>query len=376
MPIGADIIAAVSECLADHAGLELPAWLVEARVTSRIAALAVSPASYVALITSPRGASELARLIEAVRVGESRLFRHRAQIAALVDDVVPALRARGKRAVKIWSAGCSTGQEAYTLATVLDRTLPGTSISILATDVSAEALAVAREARYPMSAYADIPEEWRDAFVLDGDEVCVRPAVADLVTFEQANLLDGTAHRGFDIVWCRNVLIYFTEAARQQVIDRLVAATVVGGCVFAGYSESLREVTQLKAVRAGEAVYYVKAEPARASSRDLAPARPTPPPAPITLAPPQDNELLVLDQRPTARDVAAAVSARLAIVGLRRLVVDLDPAELLDEDIASTLTRARAAARAAGVELVLKATRAGTRRWLARNALDTQEGHP
>lgn len=385
MPIGADIVAAISKRLAAHAGLELPAWLVEARVTSRIAALAVSPPSYVALISSPRGVNELDRLIEAVRTGESRLFRHAGQIAALVDDVVPALRARGKRAVKVWSAGCSTGEEPYTLAAVLGRALPGTEVSILATDVSADALAVARGGRYPMSAYADIPDEWRDAFVVDDDAVCVRPEVAELVTFERANLLDGTAHRGFDIVWCRNVLIYFTDSARQQVIDRLVAATVIGGYVFAGYSESLREVAQLEAVRGGEAVYYVRSErvPARASSRELPldsrtardleiPSELTPRPALTASAPPHD-ELLVLDLRPTARDVASAVSTRLAIVGLRRLVIDLDPAELLDDDIAPTLARARAAARAAGVELVLKATRAGTRRWLVRNALDVPE---
>lgn len=389
MPIGADIVAAVSRRLAAHAGLDLPTWLVEARVTSRIAALEVSPPSYVALISSPRGASELDRLIEAVRVGESRLFRHGGQIAALVDEVVPALRAGGKRAVKVWSAGCSTGEEPYTLAAVLGRALPGIQVSILATDVSADALAVARDGRYPMSAYGDIPDEWRDAFIVDGDAVCVRPEVAELVTFERANLLDATARRGFDIVWCRNVLIYFTDSARQQVIDRLVAATVIGGYVFAGYSESLREVAQLEAVRGREAVYYMRSDraPARASSCELAvdpkaaresevSSEPTPRPTPIPRAASQHDEVLALGPRPTARDVASALSARLAIVGLRRLVIDLDPAELLDDDIAPTLSRARAAARAAGVELVLKATRAGTRRWLARNALDLSEDSP
>lgn len=381
MPVGSDILSAIAQRLAEHAGLELPPWLVEARVTSRIAALDVTPASYVALIASPRGASELDRLIEAVRVGESRLFRHRAQIAALVDDVVPALRARGKRSVRIWSAGCSTGEEPYTLAVVLARTMPGTSISILATDVSADALAVARGGRYPASACGDIPESWRDAFVFDDEGVRVRPEHAALVTFERANLLDGSAHRGFDIVWCRNVLIYFTPAARQQVIEQLVAATVPGGYVFVGYSESLREVPQLQAVRGGEAVYYVKSGhvPARPVLRDPALDRRievtselTPPPTRIPLAPPEDA-LLVLTAQPTAQEVATAVSARLAIIGLRRLVIDLDPAELLDDDIAPMLVRARAAARTANVELVLKATRAGTRRWLARHALAPQK---
>jgi chemotaxis protein methyltransferase CheR len=389
MPVGPDIVAAIAERLAEHAGLELPTWLVEARVASRVAALEITPANYVALVRSPRGTSELDRLIEAVRVGESRLFRHRGQIGALVNDVVPALRASGKRSLKIWSAGCSTGEEPYTLAAVLARALAGTSISIsiLATDVSADALEIARGGRYSASAQAHIPEGWRDAFVIGDDGVSVRPEVGALVTFERANLLEGSAPRGFDIVWCRNVLIYFTPAARQQVIDRLVGATVPGGYVFVGYSESLREIAELRPVRGGEAVYYVRAEraPARGPTRERAEGRVerrfepaselTPPPTRIPLAPPPDD-LLVLDGQPNARDVAAAVSARLAIVGLRRLVIDLDPAQLLDDEIAPILARARAAARAANVELVLKATRSGTRRWLARHALDRQEEQP
>src|SRR5690606_3729706 len=87
------IIAGVSRRLVEHAGLELPAWVIEARTRARLVVLAITPEAYVELIASPRGAGELGALIEAVRVGESSLFRHRSQIAALTDVVVPALRA-------------------------------------------------------------------------------------------------------------------------------------------------------------------------------------------------------------------------------------------------------------------------------------------
>ena len=371
MALGPDMIAAIAQRLAERAGFELPTWIVEARAASRIAALGLTPAAYVELIGSPRGSAELDVLIEAVRVGESRLFRHRSQIAALTEHVVPALR--GRRAVKVWSAGCSTGEEPYTLAAVLHRALPGCAISILATDVSANALAIARTAVYAPSAIRDVPDAWRDAFLVETDAVRVRPEVAALVRFERANLVDSTTIRGCDLVWCRNVLIYFTDEARQRVIDRIVAATAPGGFVFVGYSETLRDVPELHAVRANEAVYYVRGRP----SRPIAP-RPvpeversevTPPPARIPLEPPPDD-VLALRGHPNARDVTAELTARLASAGLSRLVVDLDHAELLEDELAPVLRRARAAARTAHVELVLRATRAGTRRWLSRHALD------
>src|SRR5690242_20133612 len=134
------MVAAVSRVLATHAGLELPAWVVEARATARIAKLGIDANDYAGLIDSVRGQAELEELIETVRVGESRLFRHRQQIAAITDVVIPALRANRKRAVKVWSAGCAAGEEPYTLAAVLGRALPGVQVTIIATDVSADAL--------------------------------------------------------------------------------------------------------------------------------------------------------------------------------------------------------------------------------------------
>lgn len=251
-------MASVAKRLAERVGLELPAWVIEARTSARIAALDMTPAEYVALIESGRGSSELDELVESVRVGESRLFRHRSQIAALADIIAPQLRAKGKRTVRVWSAGCSTGEEPFTLAVVLAKALPGVSISITATDVSADALSNAVAATYPASALDDVPEAWRDGFVLDGPVLRVREDLAALVRFERANLVDCVAPRGCDVVWCRNVLIYFTPAARRRVVEKLMSALAPNGTIFVGYSESLREVTDLETQRAGDAVFYTK----------------------------------------------------------------------------------------------------------------------
>jgi len=371
----ADIVSAIAQRLAAHAGLELPAWVVDARATTRIALRGCSPEDYVELIGTARGQAELAELIEAVRVGESRLFRHRSQVAVLAETIAPALR--GKRAVRVWSAGCAAGEEPYTLAIVLARAL-ACPITIVATDVSADALELARAATYPRAALDHVPPAYRDAFDVDDGVIRVKPEIAGLVDFAQANLLDGITPRGCDVVWCRNVLIYFTPDARKRVIDRLVAATAAGGFVFVGYSESLRDIPELDRVRANDAVYYVKRPPGVAP--DLTRRTPTPMAVPImklperpsqpTTPPARREELIVLAGHPDALRVTAEVSGRFAVPGLHRLTIDLDAADVLGDDLAPVLRRARAAARAAGIELAVHATRAGARRWLTRHRLE------
>lgn|GEM_PF-500568 len=475
MSLAPDIVAGVARRLAEHAGLELPAWVVEARTSARLAELDIDPASYVELIATARGAAELAALVEAVRVGESSLFRHRPQIAALVDVVVPALRAKSKRAIKVWSAGCATGEEPYTLAAVLSRAMPGVQLTVVATDVSAEALERARNATYPAGEFADVPDEWRDGFIVDGDTLHVHPDIAQLVTFERANLVDAVPPRNCDVVWCRNVLIYFSADARRRVIDRLIASLVPGGFLFVGYSETLRDISQLEPQRHGDTVFYAKKEPTspgveayrtppygtqvptRTSSlaiplatdddREITTVGVPPPPrrssksspgitlpsssaksspgiavppasgkpspslpkwdapasgksspsipttarstasaksAPIPTQPgksspnlpaarstplPSTIVRLALSGQPKPQELASLVGQRLSAPEIERLVIDLDSAEMLSDDLAPVLKRARAAATAEDVVVELVATKPGTKRWLSRHGL-------
>lgn len=442
MSLAPDIVAGVARRLAEHAGLELPAWVVEARTAARLAELDIDPASYLQLITTGRGAAELAALVEAVRVGESSLFRHRPQIAALAEVVVPALRAKNKRAVKVWSAGCATGEEPYTLAAVLSRAMPGVQLTVVATDVSAEALQRARTATYPAHEFDDVPAEWHDAFIVEGDTLHVHPDVAQLVTFERANLVDAVPPKNCDVVWCRNVLIYFSADARKRVIDRLITSLLPGGFLFVGYSETLRDITQLEAHRHGDTVFYARKEPtapgveayrtpplgtpARTSSlaipvdveRESTTVGVPPPPnrapssspgiavpptssgksspslprmssgksspsIPITPAgksspnlpvgrqtPPASSIIrIAVAGQPSPQDLLALISQRLSLPDIERLVIDLDSAEMLADELAPVLKRARAAGTAEGVAVDLIATKPGTKRWLSRHGL-------
>jgi chemotaxis protein methyltransferase CheR len=412
-----DILAGLARRLNERAGLELPAWVIASRARARMRSVGLAPAAYLELISAGRGAAELAELVEAVRVGETRFFRHQSQIDALVQVVAPAIAARGRRPVRVWSAGCASGEEAYTLALVLARALPDQPLTVVATDVSEDALRVASRGRYPRAALRHVPEAWRAGFedvaagvpLADGDDddelrdddVRVVPDIARRVSFAQANLVDGEAPRGCTVVWCRNVLIYFAPEARRRAVARLVGALEPGGWLFVGYSEQLRDVPELEPVRAADATIYMRRSGGAAANANTAsprrtpalgvPARVTPLGTPVptpsssgaTPAAASAGRLAAVAAAPQVERVArtlvaegdcaglgSAIGEALAGSGLERLEVDLDRAEFVPDEIATTLRRARAAAEAAGVVLILRATRAGTRRWLRRHGLE------
>lgn len=407
MGLAREILDGLEQCLHAHAGFDLPEWVVESRALARMSALDLDAQEYLDLLRTPRGAPELSALVEVVRVGETRFFRHRPQVDALLDVVVPAWRARGERSPRVWSAGCATGEEAYTLALVLGRALPRPSFTpaILGTDVSAEALAAARRGVYPAQVIEGVPERWRDGLVVDGDVARVRPEIAALVTFEQQNLADADLPRGFDLVWCRNVLIYFGPEARRRVLEKIVAALNPGGFLFVGYSETLRDVAGLRAVRHEGQVLWQKAAPAQLPPaprppRSAAPAQ-APRAAPVTSskraapgspaasstpasravfntspsrastapkAPPRTAATLrITTSDPTA--LAAEIRTALRAPGLGTLTLDLDAAEYLDDEVAPVLRRALAAAQSAGIDVALRAARPGPQRWLRRHGL-------
>lgn len=408
------LLRRVGELLADHAGLRPPGWVLEARLGPRIRALALDGDRYAALLESADGAPELELLIESLRVGETRFFRHRAHVQAVTDVVIPALAARGAGRVRAWSAGCASGEEPYTLAILLARGLPAPTfqVSVLATDISKEALEAGREATYPAAALEHVPDPVRAAFApAAGGRVRVVPAVASLVDFAQHNLADPDYPRQLDLVWCRNVLIYFAPEARRQAVTRLIDSLAPGGFLFVGYAETLRDFGALEAVRTPDAVLYRKPlRAARPTTEGSGAGRlprpegePERPPTPIGAARrpptvPTGRRVSSSPPPPPARSPASALAglqAEEAVIELRgryddgerlsrelgqalsgsyrRVVIDLDGAAYLGDAAGLVLRRACSAARAAGVDVSLVAERQSTRRWLARSgALEEQ----
>lgn len=198
--------------------------------------------------------AELAFLIEEVTVNETYLFRDFPQLRGFAEDVLPlyvqAKRNRGNFDLNVWSAACSTGEEPYTLAIILREMMEDYdrwNTSILATDIDRRVLRHARIGLYGERSIKETPIPYKQKYfrrTRDGWQVT--PDIQSIIAFEQLNLMDRLGmrrKRNFDFIFCRNVLIYFSDDSRKQVLSSLYDALVPGGYVFLGHSESVGRIT-------------------------------------------------------------------------------------------------------------------------------------
>ncbi len=212
--------------------------------------------SYFRLLTHEiHGDEEFKRLLDLVTVNETCFFRNPPQFDALRQVVLPAIvRAKqetGDRTLRIWSAGCSTGEEPYSLAMTLLETLPHPEewrIDILATDVSTHVLAEAQKGCYRKRALRETPTYYlRKYFKKVGDEsYCVDPSVREMVNFSYHNLVTerypALVLGGWDIIFCRNVTIYFQLDSVRKVMNDFYSGLRDGGYLFIGHAESLYKI--------------------------------------------------------------------------------------------------------------------------------------
>ena len=175
-----------------------------------------------------------------ITINVSEFFRDAAQFAQAQQTILPALLER-RSPLKIWSAGCSHGEEPYSLAILLAELGAASPGAILATDIDRAVLAQARAGGpYPNAALRNIPRRLREAyFTRTGDTFHVLPAIRAQARFREFNLLTGRFGSDYDLVACRNVMIYFSDPAKNDLIRRFCAALRPDGVLFIGATEAI-----------------------------------------------------------------------------------------------------------------------------------------
>ena len=234
------------------------------------------------LTTHPLKQAEMVALLNEITIGETCFFRNQAQLEALVHIIIPKIVAAQanvpRRCLRIWSAGCSTGEEPYTLSMMLTEhaaaPLKDWAVEILATDLNEHSLEHARNAVYGSYSTRNLTPHFRKKYFLPaGEQLQVQPAVRARVSFGRLNLSDGPRMNlmpQFDVIFCCNVLIYFDLVSKRRVIRHFYQNLLPHGHLFLGHSESLYGVSdEFGLVHLPGATGYVKAERSPAGKQGI-----------------------------------------------------------------------------------------------------------
>lgn len=218
--------------------------ILDSRLKERLREKGLSTvAEYYKLIMSNE--EEMKTMLDSVTTNLTRFFRNQPHFDALVHYVIPHILEKKKKTgdstVKIWSAGCSTGEEPYTIAMILLDVLPPPyKFQVTASDLSLKSLMVGQQGFYPDSRITGIPQKYLDRFFTKTAKgYQAKRELMSTIKFDYHNLKNDSGARNLDIVFCRNVLIYFDEAAQKATVDRFWNAMGPNSYLFIGHSESL-----------------------------------------------------------------------------------------------------------------------------------------
>jgi len=242
----------VADFVKAYSGIKMPSGkrtMLEGRLRRRARVLGIEDVNtYCRFLFDEDGLDqEAVHLIYAVTTNKTEFFREPAHFEFIATTAAPKLIEAGRRRIRSWSAAASTGAEAYTLAMVLHE-ICGRSraadFSILATDVCTEVLAQAHAGRFPASMIEPISPERRMKYLMRAkdpgcSEVRIVPSLRSKVSFGRLNLMDETyaVDSEFDLIFCRNVLIYFDKPTQKKVVERLIRHLAADGYLFLGHSE-------------------------------------------------------------------------------------------------------------------------------------------
>ncbi|HWK75243.1 MAG TPA: protein-glutamate O-methyltransferase [Povalibacter sp.] len=243
----------IRHVIGENAGIVLgpnKRQLVQGRLARRLRELGLP--SYEAYCDHVRdsGPEELVGLINALTTNVTSFFRENHHFEALAAYMLPEAMQRNQQArrLRIWSAGCSTGEEPYCIAMTLAEALPASSrwdAKILATDIDSDVVAFAQQGMYPLDRLAAVPQEqlrraFRKGVGTNHGQALVRPDIARLVSFRTLNLLHNWPMSGpFDVIFCRNVMIYFDQPTREKLVARFASMLAPDGYLCLGHSESI-----------------------------------------------------------------------------------------------------------------------------------------
>jgi chemotaxis protein methyltransferase CheR len=248
LPMSPQVFSILSALVAERVGLHFDvahASIFAEKVGSRAVEAGFESLLdyYYFLRYDPAGAPELEKLVETLVVGETYFFRELGPLETAVADFIVPRVDEGRRP-RIWCAASATGEEPHTIAMLLAAHGILDKVDLVASDISLTALARARSGRFTRRALrGDVPafaEKWVD--VDDRGVVSLRSGLTEVIDWRQINLVDHAAICAlgtFDVIFCRNVLIYFSDNTARRVIDSLAGCLMRGGALFVGISESL-----------------------------------------------------------------------------------------------------------------------------------------
>jgi chemotaxis protein methyltransferase CheR len=247
----------IRHVISENAGIVLgpnKRQLVQGRLARRLRELGLP--SYEAYCDHLResGPEELVGLINALTTNVTAFFRENHHFDALAAYMIPEAlkRNQASRRLRIWSAGCSTGEEPYCIAMVASEVLPSAmrwDLKILATDIDSDVIAAGQQGIYPIDRLSTVPQErlrrcFRKGVGANAGHGLIQPDIARLISFRTLNLQQPWPMKGpFDIIFCRNVMIYFDQATRERLVSRFAELLAPEGYLCLGHSESIHAGT-------------------------------------------------------------------------------------------------------------------------------------
>lgn len=245
-------------------------YLVKNRLVKRMGELGInSYKDYFYHVKYDTSLKEFNKLMNLITTNETSFFRNEPQLLSFSDELLPKIieeKRDKEKTIKIWSAGCSTGEEPYTLAILLLEKLlnrTGWRIEIIANDISEKVLTRARKGEYNGLTLRNVqPALLSKYFTRVNDLYTVKPEVKSLVTFSHMNLNDPrkiSINTNFDVIFCRNVMIYFSDEIKNQLVRNFYNALRPGGYFYIGHSESLHGISKaFKLIYFKNALVYYK----------------------------------------------------------------------------------------------------------------------